>query len=160
MKESVDGQLLRLFNSYEDQASFAEGHVYIFADDGRVITMFGSEKKDIDVHSIGALMAGAWQASIALNGTEGLSQDQTLMLGDARSGFLIIPFNGNMKMSLGVVYTNYVNPGKLKMKTRLLRDFFRNNIKLETKEKINKQNYLFKNITDAELDKLFSFAGI
>jgi hypothetical protein len=160
VKENVDEQLLRLFNSYEDQDSFIDGHVYIFADDGRVITMFGREKDDIDVHSTGALMAGAWQASIALNGTKGLSEDQTLMLGDTKSGFLIIPFNGTMKMNLGVVYNNYTNPGKLKMKTRLLRDFFSNNIKLEIKEKISKQNYLFKNITDAELDKLFSFAGI
>lgn len=160
MKESVDSQLLRLFNNYEDQISFSSTHVYIFADDGRVITMFGSEKKDIDVHSTGALMAGAWQASLALNGTDELSKDQTLVLGDTKSGFLILPFSNNMKMNLGVVYTDYANPGKLKMKTRLLREFFSNNIKLEIKEKINKQNYLFKNITDAELDKLFSFAGI
>lgn len=160
MKESVDDQLLRLFNSYDDRVSFKNSHVYIFADDGRVIAMFGSEKNDIDIHSTGALMAGAWQASIALNGSGGLSKDQTLVLGDTNSGFLIIPFNKNMKMNLGIVYSEYANPGKLKMKARLLREFFSNNIKLEIKEKINKQNYLFKNITDAELDKLFSFAGI
>jgi len=156
----LEKQVVEAFSQYVESDFFKESHIIVFFEDGQVVTDL-SQKKMTDSHSRVALMAGAWEASVALNGEDFYSDDQILSLADSQSGFLILPMRTHKKLRVGIIYKNMINPGRLKMKAKLLRDFLSDNIVVELKKTESKSNNpLFENITDDELNELFAFAGI
>ena len=124
---SLDKQIVETFQHYKERDFFNSLSVVVFFEDGQMISSLGGVDLE-DAHSRVALMAGAWEASVALNGDEFYSDEQVLSLADSQSGFLILPLRTYKKLRIGVVYKNVINPGKLKMKSKLLRDFLSDNL--------------------------------
>ena len=69
------------------------------------------------------------------------------------------PSEKNPKIIFAFIFENQTNPGKIKHIAGKIRDHF-NSIEILKKENGEKEEFLFKNITEDEVDKLFSFAGI
>lgn len=159
---SLDKQISELYEHSSLQESFHSSSILVMSHEGQVIVELGKKVAPGRVQQMGVLMVGAWQASLALNEEGGHDSKQVLSLASSSSGFLVLPFSHHHKLVLGVVFNDDINPGKLKMKSKLLRDFLSENLASEqvSVEENNSDGYLFKNITDDELDKLFSFAGI
>ena len=158
---SINDQLRELYDHCSLQDFFLDASVLILKEDGQVISELGKKIDQNILHQSGVLMTGAWQASLAMKVCDKQDSDQILSLGSTQSGFYVLPFTYDQSLVMGIIYKDHVNPGKLKMKAKTLRDFLSENLtKTESLENKTNDNYLFKNITDAELDKLFSFAGI
>ena len=138
--------------------------VVVTREDG--IAIYSSLSKDKSSYS--ALMAGIWQASRETMGliSENLNEHEfRLSFDTSSSGLLVLPLEVEKKLFLlGAVYTDQTNPAQVKVKLRVLRDklsqYLREN---KDEEKINKigekAKFLFKDISDDEMDNLFSFVG-
>lgn len=129
-------------------------------------------KKDlkINAHSIGALLGGVWQASNAL--TEFIPGKKRelefrLSFDTSSEGIYIVPVDFEAeKLYLGLIYYNEVNPGLLKSKMRdianslsLYLNMEKANHKSEKNIVVKKfEDRLFDDITDDEIDHMFSFA--
>ena len=131
--------------------------------EGQVLAQMGEEKKSNELQSLGALLAGVWQASEALKdfmSDEQEKDDRKLNFQHAHSGYLLLPpSEKNPKIIFAFIFENQTNPGKIKHIAGKIRDHF-NSIEILKKENGEKEEFLFKNITEDEVDKLFSFAGI
>lgn len=163
MSDSLEKQMLDLYKHCPHQDSFLQSSLVVMTEEGQVVVELGLPLGRDKVHQTGVLLAGAWQASLALSEENQNNEEKVLSLGSSDSGFLVLPFSYHHKLILGVVYQNDLNPGKLKMKSKLLRDFLSENLSqqvVDNNQQEKDENYLFKNITDDELDELFSFAGI
>lgn len=122
--------------------------------------------------SIGALLGGVWQAAKALASfipKEESAEGYRLSFDTSSQGIYIvpIPFDGE-EMYMGLIYHDEVNPGFIKNKMREMAASFGeylNEVMKDTtgsskkalKPVLEKVDYLFADISDAEMDKLFSF---
>ena len=129
-------------------------------------------KKDlkINAHSVGALLGGVWQASSAL--TEFIpgkkrEEEFRLSFDTSSEGIYIVPVNFDAeKLYLGLIYYNEMNPGLLKSKMRDIATSLSQYLNMEKASNRSIQNThhkkdentLFNDITDAEIDHMFSFA--
>lgn len=120
--------------------------------------------------SIGALLGGVWQASRALSEFIPNKENEEafrLSFDSSSQGIYVLPINlFGEKFFLGLIYFGEVNPGAIKNKIRDLSVSFREYMERELKQAMtnktqhqssSKTGYLFKDITDAEVDALFSF---
>lgn len=125
-----------------------------------------------DEHSIGALLAGLWQASEALLSflpkMQGLDSFR-LTFDTTETGLIIYPLKiQNRFYYLGILFSDVLNPGPLKNKGKQLSQRIEAKLNLEEKNlpkdtgPLNKKNNrpLFDNITDAEINNLFSGANL
>ena len=122
-----------------------------------------------DEATIGALLGGAWQAAESLsrfipNSDE--SKEFRFSFDTASQGVYAIPININKcDYFLGMIYKNNISPGKIKSKLRLLLNKLNKEFPTSCRDAFNtersdkKGEYLFKDISDLEMDKLFSFTG-
>ena len=148
-------EILRLFKNLS---------LMITRNDGVVIW----EKANFSVNkdsSIGALTAGLWSASNAIGKAFDISEigNGGLSYGGACSGIILLPINLNGDVYAFVLaYKNTLNPSKLKHQFRLMSK----HIEYSYNDKVNhellvcsgkeKTKVLFKNITDEEIDNLFT----
>jgi hypothetical protein len=120
--------------------------------------------------SIGALLGGVWQAAKAL--AEFIPKDKQsegyrLSFDTSEQGVYIVPIgNKHEELYLGLIYHDEVNPGFIKSKMREMAASFNEfldqeikdsgvkNVKAQSGKKAT--DYLFDNITEAEMDHLFS----
>ena len=114
--------------------------------------------------SLGALISGIWSSTSSLaDMIDTEASNNTLTFGSARSGLVIVPIIlGGKKFALSAVYKDVFNPAKLKLKFRLLTKL----IESDYEEKVSfldnvdagkkKTKNLFNNITDEEIDNLFT----
>lgn len=124
--------------------------------------------------SIGALLGGLWQAAEALSlfiPGKHSCHDFRLSFDTSNKGIYVVPLEYMGKSYyLGIIYLNEVNPGLLKSKVRALAKKLEinlvNNAKKSEKELsdgatdcTSKNDFLFEDISDDEVDELFSFAG-
>lgn len=127
--------------------------------------------KGFDEQSIGVLMTGLAHAGEALSSLldneDGLNL--RLSLEDSSKGVHILPLNleSGEKFYMGTLYFNELNPGKLKNLLKNmnmeLEKYITENLMAqkshEQEENSKREDFLFSNISDAEMDELFSFAG-
>jgi len=131
--------------------------------DGQVLSQMGDKKDSKELQSLGALLAGVWQASEALK--DFMSEDESkenlrLSFQNAHSGYLILPpSEKNPKIIFAFLFEKQTNPGKLKHLAGKIKNHF-NEIEILNKDSSESEEFLFKNITEDEVDKLFSFAGL
>lgn len=156
-----DKRLNDHFRSFEKNEIFDEVSVFLVTKDGQVLNQLG-KRKEKDPSSLGALFVGILQASEAvsetLSGDKGEEMD--LSYSSSRSGFFILkPTKENPEVFWAFMYRNTINPGKVKVYAKKLRDHF-DRIKILEKQLNKNGKKLFEDITDDEMDKLFSFAGI
>jgi predicted regulator of Ras-like GTPase activity (Roadblock/LC7/MglB family) len=131
--------------------------------EGQVLTQLGEAKNNKELQSLGALLAGVWQASEALKDfmDKDVSKDELkLTFQNTDSGYLLLPpTEKNPKIIFAFLFEKQVNPGKIKFLAGKISDHF-SEIEILEKNNGEKEEFLFKNITEDEVDKLFSFAGI
>lgn len=167
-------ELSQLIAFFEKQISFylTEGGIkidpahslFICRQDG--VFLF-QEIDHIEIQRFGALTAGMWQAaeSVGRGENENLN-DFVLQFSSSDSGVFVYPLElAGETYLLTVVFKDEVNPGKLKNSCRRLRNYLVEEFdeafpkhKIKNKNKTSRE-YLFSDISDSEIDKLFSFAG-
>ncbi len=153
------------FKSFPHRELFQEVSILILTKDGQVLGQLGKVKEGAQAQSLGALMVGMWQASEAVAEMIKVkdNKDTGLNYQDSSSGFFLLqPTEKNPKIFWSFIFENQVNPGKIKNYARQLRTHFNElEILKETKSKAtSKEEFLFENVTEEEVDNLFSFAGI
>lgn len=132
-----------------------------------------------DPQALGALMGGLWQAAKAL--TECLPQQPTdffrMSFDTSSKGLYALPIQlASQEYYLGALFFEEVNPGMVKSIIRKLSIDLENYLKenlsgpknrstkestdsLNASDSDNNKNFLFNDISDDEMDHLFSFAG-
>jgi hypothetical protein len=131
------------------------------------ITIYDSIQ-DSSTNSVAALVSGVWQASEALmnlvqNGEEILNF--RLSFGTSDQGIYLLPFSLHGKRYfLGAIYHDCLNPGLLKRKLALLKEEIKplfESVSVEDRPgKATRHGYLFEDLSDEEIDRLFSMGGI
>lgn len=147
--------------------------LFVTREDG--ITVYDSIQNQTTT-SVAALVSGVWQASEALMGM--VRQNSNVMefrLGfdTSSEGIYLFPFElEGKRYFLGALYHDCVNPGQLKRKIAMIKeemDLLFAQIPttktMTTKTKTNKSaqdrdGFLFQEISDEEIDRLFGVRGI
>ncbi len=141
-----------------------EQKVFICRDDGVLIYKTKSEAEDN--FSVGALLGGVWQAAEALS-VYLPKQDKfevfRLSFDTSSAGIYIVPLYLKRKHYMGILYSGEMNPGFLKNQIRefakKISEFVSNNLKSQDDKRIN-SDYLFKDISDEEIDRIFNFVRV
>ncbi|MCF8058133.1 MAG: hypothetical protein K9K67_02485 [Bacteriovoracaceae bacterium] len=162
---SILKKLENHFNNFNGKEVLKETTILALSHDGRVFGQLGKIKSDKDIQSLGALLVGMWQASEAVGEFLSGNDEKDLILSFQSSDkgfFLLRPTEKNKEVFWGILFESEVNPGKIKLYAKKVREFFDKIKIIESKDMENIQDgdFLFKNITEDEVDKLFSFAGL
>lgn len=113
----------------------------------------------------GALVGGLWQASESLSsqvvGSDSFSEFR-LAFDCSDKGIYILPLSiFEETYFLSVIFKNENNPGKLKNQMRLIKsniEIYMSSFK-RTKN-VYREGYLFEDITDEEIDRMFQASGV
>lgn len=144
-----------------------KARLFVTREDG--ITIFDTIQ-DSTTTSVSALVSGVWQASEALMGLVHPNQDvMEFRLGfdTSSQGLYLFPFSIEKKRYfLGAIYHDCVNPGQLKRQVAMVKEemdrlFFEPEETQKSEIQINsREGFLFQNISDEEIDRLFAVGGI
>ena len=162
---SLNKKLTDHFETFPHKNVLQNTTILALSKDGRVYGQIGKVRQEKDIQSLGALLVGLWQASEAVEGflSKENAGEMALSYQDSQRGFFILrPNQNNPEVFWGLLFEGEVNPGKVRLYFKNLRDHF-NKIEILDKKEINNSeegSSLFKDITDEEVDKLFSFAGL
>ena len=157
----------------DPKKSKVAARLFVTREDG--ITIYDSVQ-DKTTTSVSALVSGVWQASEALMGLVKKSQDVTefrLAFDTSSQGIYLFPFELlEKRYFLGAIYHDCVNPAQLKRQVALIREEMERKFrdeksvaadqgppKLPSKTP-SREGFLFQEITDEEIDRLFSAGGI
>ena len=151
----------------EPKRAGINARLFVTREDG--ITIYDSVQNQTTT-SVSALVSGVWQASEALMGLAHPNQDvMDFRLGfdTSSQGIYLMPFSLNGKRYfLGAIYHECVNPGQLKRQVVMIKEemdrlFASEPVAQKTKIKtMSREGFLFQEITDEEIDRLFSAGGI
>lgn len=155
----------------EPKKSGVNARLFVTREDG--ITVYDSVQNQTTT-SVAALVSGVWQASEALMGL--VNQNNNVMefrLGfdTSSEGIYLFPFElEGKRYFLGAIYQDCINPGQLKRKVSMIKeemDSLFAVIPTTTKTKIKnnktsvgRDGFLFNEISDEEIDRLFGVRGI
>lgn len=118
--------------------------------------------------SIAALVSGVWQASEAMmNLVNGQSDIMEFRLGfdTSSQGIYLFPFMlSGKRYFLGAIYQDCLNPGQLKRQIAMIKEEMDLLFSMDPLPKkdfvVKREGYLFQDISDEEIDRLFSLGGI
>jgi len=139
--------------------------LFVTREDG--ITIYDSVQ-DNTTTSVSALVSGVWQASEALVNL--VHKQEEVM--DFRFGFdtssqgiYLFPFAlDGKRFFLGAIYQDCLNPGQLKRQIAMIKEeldrLFEHDPLPKKAVATARQGYLFTDISDEEIDRLFSLGGI
>ena len=158
-----------VFNYFEDCKRDFDKTILVRSDG---IVVFASEDIKRESASIGALVSGVWQASEALNKQVSPNkriEDYRFSFDQSDSGLYILPITISDKIYyMSTLYNETFNPALLKRNFRVLKQELekyinKNFIESQRVENVvdktlNREDYLFQNITDEEMDKLFALS--
>lgn len=142
--------------------------IFLCRSDGVLLYQNHFEDDNLNKESIGVLMGGVWQAAKALvdfipEEESSLKQGDFFRLGfDTSSrGVYILPFSIQKgEYYIGVIYFDVINPAPIKAGMRkmlhLLEDYLEKEPANTRQDDIDSNN-LFKDISDKEMDNIFSF---
>ena len=154
----------------EPKKNGINARLFVTREDG--ITVYDSVQNQTTT-SVAALVSGVWQASEALMGL--VRQNNNVMefrLGfdTSSEGIYLFPFElEGKRYFLGAIYQDCLNPGQLKRKVSMIKEEMDSLFALiPTTKPVNKNNktslgrdgYLFNEISDEEIDRLFGVRGI
>ncbi len=169
---SVHNQIPKFVNTFFESCEIDKNlnrySFFLVRADGVVLYHNENLAKGMNKASIGALLGGVWQASKALSDfiPQKKNSDVFRLSFDTSSqGVYIIPISVlTEEFYLGLIYHDEVNPGFLKNKIRDLAFAFTEYMHREmqnTKHTLHiektRSEFLFSDISDAEMDKLFHF---
>lgn len=160
---TIENRLLEHFSKIEFNIPSKGLTVLAISAEGQILSQMGQQRDSRELQSLGALLAGVWQASEALKdfmSDDDSKEDLRLNFQNAHSGYLLLPpSDKNPKIVFAFVFEKQTNPGKIKHLAGKIRDHF-DDIEILNQESGKEEELLFKDITEDEVDKLFSFAGI
>ncbi len=139
------------FKPLIDQFKLSTQHILVCRKDGIPLMTHNIDNSD----GRGALVAGAWQAIEAVLESN-QNREMRLSFDSTESGVYILPLDEELNFYSVMIFENIMNPGQLKNQFRLFRDELRTHLTVLA-EDINDNKVLFENITDEEIDTLFSF---
>lgn len=156
------------FKSCEIDEKINRYSFFLIRYDGVVLYHNNNLADSLSKSSIGALLGGVWQAAKALANfipEEEAKEGYRLSFDTSSQGVYIVPINvGIEELYLGLIYHGEVNPGFIKNKTREMAISFSEYLEQELKGSMSKvqskaeDKYLFRDITDSEVDQMFAFA--
>jgi hypothetical protein len=131
------------------------------------IVVYSSKDIIQEAASIGALVGGVWQAAEALNkqiSPEKDIKEYRFSFDQSDSGLYIVPVALDERVYyMSTLYRETFNPALLKRNFRVLKNELEKYLKdnfnqSQTEESIvSRDKFLFRNITDEEIDNLFAF---
>jgi len=150
----------------EPKKAGIKARLFVTREDG--ITIYDSVQ-NATTASVSALVSGVWQASEALMNLVNPNQDvMEFRLGfdTSSQGIYLFPLTvSGKRYFLGAIYHDCVNPGQLKRQIAMIREEM-DRLFVEEKNEVKpvskapkREGYLFSDITDAEMDRLFSLGG-
>lgn len=149
----------------ENDFQYLAKRITIIRHDG--ICVYSNSSNDYESATICALVSGLWQAAKALSSLSEKREDFSdfrLSFDTTENGLHVLPFNyGDEEFYICAIFNDVSNPAKLKRDIWFLKEnlsVFISDIPLSIDEKIDRGAYLFKDISDDEIDKLFEFNGI
>jgi hypothetical protein len=139
--------------------------LFVTREDG--ITIYDSVQNQTTT-SVAALVSGVWQASEALMSlvySPNQAMDFRLAFDTSAQGVYLFPFTlSGKRYFLGAIYQDCMNPGLLKRQIALIKEelerFFAAQPQPKKTSSVGRQGYLFQDISDEEIDRLFSLGGI
>lgn len=157
----INKDLREHFKSFNRTDIFENVTVFLITKTGQVLEKLGCPWEK-DTASLGALFVGILEASEAVKETVSgkNNEEMDLAYSSSETGFFILrPSPENPEVFWVFLYQKVLNPGKTRLYAKRLRDHF-DNIKIIEKNLKSSDKNLFENITDKEVDDLFSFVGI
>jgi hypothetical protein len=156
----------QFFKSCEIDERLNRYSFFLIRYDGVVLYHNDNMENPLSKSSIGALLGGVWQAARALASfiPEETEEVYRLSFDTASRGVYVVPVNVRTEeFYLGLIYHNEVNPGLIKNKIRDMAHGFtaymegelKNQPVLFTQNK-KKNEYLFNDISDVEMDRVFA----
>lgn len=143
------------------QNNKTDANVSVIREDG--IVLYSDFNKTFKSESVGALAAGVWQAAHALSASLEKTQeilDFRLSFDKSDEGVYILGIKHNdSNYLLCSIYKNISNPAKLKMSIRKLKNELEKYIK-NYKVSSNSDEFLFSEITDDDMDRLFAGGAV
>ena len=166
MNEQITKKIAVFFTKEAIGPVFEKYPLFLCRSDGVFIFFRGNRINERYRSSIGALMGGAWQAAQALTDfIPGKAHSGTFSLSFSSSirGIHVLPLSIEREgYYLGSIFYDEINPGVVKSKLRVLHlklgRFVKESFKTKERQIINGRP-LFQNITDEEIDAIFSFGG-
>ena len=150
----------------EPKKAGIKARLFVTREDG--ITVYDSIQNQTTT-SVAALVSGVWQASEALMGLVRDNQnvmDFRLGFDTSSSGIYLFPFElEHKRYFLGAIYEDCINPGQLKRKIAMIKEemdvlFPQLPITKTNKSSVEREGFLFNEISDEEIDRLFGVRGI
>jgi len=156
------------FSAPQVQKRLGSHAVFLCRNDG--ILIYAKEHPQFKAHgqAIGALLGGVWQAAQALSGfmpEESNAETFRLSFDTSSKGIYVLPLKlGDTEYYLSILLYAEDNPGAVKAVLRIIQNKFNSHFE-ENFSKIEKGNvekiekYIFQDITDEEMDRLFASVG-
>ncbi len=170
VNQSIPRYVETFFRSCEIDEKLNRYSFFLIRHDGVVLYHNNNLADSLSKSSIGALLGGVWQAARALADfipKEEKQEGYRLSFDTSAQGVYIVPITaGDEELYLGLIYHDEVNPGFIKNKIREMAASFTEYLEAEIKnfattrntQKQTKSEFLFGDITDSEMDRLFAFA--
>ena len=157
---SIGKKLEEQILNFEALNKKLEDTFFIFRRDG--IVLYTNNKKDkVNHSSMGALFGGLWQAAETLVQYVPVENQDGFRLSfdSSNSGIFILPIPfAKEPLFLSAIYSSQRNPALIKNNLRTLKNFLMDKESFIVQEETSTDNnLLFGNITDDEMDQLFSF---
>lgn len=154
--------LIKNFFNENDYHKIAD-RLLVLRHDG--INLYSNFDDQFEASNMGALVSGLWQAAESLSSMlkkENEFFEFRLGFDTTSDGLYVLPFT-ILKSTYYIcaIYNGADNPGKMKRNIRLLKDnleTYLSEFSLDPEE--NRKGYLFTNISDDEMNKLFAFGGM
>ena len=157
----------KFFKSCDIDEKLNRYSFFLIRYDGVVLYHNNNLGNSLSKSSIGALLGGVWQAAKALSTfipKEESKEGYRLSFDTSDQGVYVVPISvESEELYLGLIYHDEVNPGFIKNKIREMASSFGEYLEHELKETNyfkntkTKNDYLFGEISDSEMDRLFAF---
>ncbi len=142
-----------------------KARLFVTREDG--ITIYDSVQNKTTT-SVAALVSGIWQGSEALMNLVGHNEEMMEFrfgFDTTSQGIYLFPLMaGGKRYFLGAIYENCTNPGFLKRQISLIKQelvtMFEATPTVLKATVATREGYLFQDITDVEMDRLFSLGGM
>jgi len=155
---------IKLFFNENDFQKLSD-RILIIRSDG--LTLYSNGCNDFENATTSALVSGLWQAAKSLNSmvkSEEDFQDFKLSFDSRENGLFIMPFLLNKEeYYLCTIYKEVMNPAKLKRDMRLVKEnleVFLKDFSFDLASAEGRESFLFKDITDEEINRLFDVEGM
>ncbi len=158
MADNLQDALRNSIKKIQPSARLQKHHILIANRDG--ICLFSNQEKGKDI-SMGALLGGVWQASVALLEINKFQNNDSLKLGfdDGENGFCVVAIElAGRPCYACLVFEKEIAPGAVRGQLKHWCDRLAESLE-NWSAPATRSGYLFKDVTDEEIDRLFSFGG-